>query len=131
MSNGIILDRGCGPQIAGRRITVFNLVPYFLDPDTTEAAICQTYELSPEQVAAARAYVLSHFDEVMAVHCRIEARNAAGNPPEAVERMKRTHEAFEMYRRNFDERKRAEALSQGREENAMLSGRYDRRQVEI
>ena len=110
MSNGYIHDRGCGPQIVGRRITVFNLVPYFRDPDTTEAMICQIYELSPDQVAAARAYVLNHFDEVMSVHRRIEARNAAGNPPEVVERMKRTHEAFEAYRHQFNERKCAEAL---------------------
>jgi hypothetical protein len=41
MSNGFIYDRGCGPQIAGTRITVFNLIPYFLEADTTEATICK------------------------------------------------------------------------------------------
>ena len=114
MSNGFIYDRGCGPQIAGTRITVFNLIPYFLEADTTEATICKIYNLSPGQVAAARAYVLNHFDDVMAVHRKIEARNAAGNPPEVVEQMRRTHVAFETYRRQFSERKRAEALAKGR-----------------
>ncbi len=77
MAIDIIHDRGRGPEIVGTRITVYNLLPYFLEPDTTEALICRIYGLSPEQVAAARAYVLNHFEGVTAMHQRIEARNPA------------------------------------------------------
>jgi uncharacterized protein (DUF433 family) len=108
MSIDIIHDRGRGPEIVGTRITVYNLLPYFLEPDTTEALICRIYGLSPEQVAAARAYVLNDFEAVMAVHQRIEARNAAGNPPEVVERLERMHARFESFRQRLAERQRAE-----------------------
>ena len=74
MSIDIIHDRGRGPEIVGTRITVYDLLPYFLEPDTTEAFICRIYDfLTPQQVAAARAYVLNHFEAVMAEHQRIEA----------------------------------------------------------
>src|SRR5215218_1730825 len=60
MSAKVIHDRGRGPEIAGTRITVYNLLQSFLDPKVTEEEICRVYELTPEQVAAARAYVLSN-----------------------------------------------------------------------
>src|SRR5437763_14485979 len=81
----LIHDRGRGPEIRGTRITVYNLLPYFLDPTATEAYICRIYDLAPEQVAAARAYVLNNPDTVLAVHLGIEARMAAGNPPQVIE----------------------------------------------
>ncbi len=105
MSTEIIHDRGRGPEIVGTRITVYDLLPYFLEPDTTEALICRIYDfLTPLRVAAARAYVLKHFDEVVAEHRRIEARNAAGNPPEVVERLERTHARFESLRQSYRQR---------------------------
>ena len=83
-----LLDRG---RIIGTRINVYNLFDYFLDP-TMKTYICKLYDLSPEQVAAARAYVLNNPDEVLAQHLRIEARIAAGNPPEVREAGKQTHD---------------------------------------
>ena len=53
MANNIIHDRGRGPEIVGTRITIYNLLPEFLDPSVTEASLCELYELTPEQVAAA------------------------------------------------------------------------------
>ena len=93
MATDLIHDRGRGPEIRGTRITVYNLLPHFLDPTATEAYICRLYELTPEQVAAARAYVLNNPD-VLAAHLRIEARMAAGNTPEVIEQAKKTHETF-------------------------------------
>ncbi len=98
MSNDLIHDRGRGPEIVGTRITVYNLLSHFLDPTATEAYICRVYELNPEQVAAARAYVLNNADTVLTRHLEIEARMAAGNPPEVVERARQTHAAFESFR---------------------------------
>ena len=111
MSVDIIHDRGRGPEIVGTRITVYDLLPYFLEPDTTEALICRIYDfLTPQQVAAARAYVLNHFEAVMAEHERIEARLAAGNPPELVERLERTHAAFESFRQRRAEQVRKQPV---------------------
>jgi hypothetical protein len=67
------------------------------------------YDLSPEQVAAARAYVLNNPDEVLAQHLRIEARIAEGNPPEVREAAKRTHELLMRFKAWLEERKLADA----------------------
>lgn len=72
MESYLIHDRGRGPELVGTRITVYNLLPHLLDPMATEAQVCGTYDLSPEPVAAARAYVLTHYDDVMREHSRIE-----------------------------------------------------------
>jgi uncharacterized protein (DUF433 family) len=97
MATELIHDRGRGPEIRGTRITVYNLLPHFLDPAATEASIGRLYELTAEQVAAARAYVLNNPD-VLAAHLRIEERMAAGNPPEVIEQAKKTHETFVRFK---------------------------------
>jgi uncharacterized protein (DUF433 family) len=104
MTSDFIHDRGRGPEIVGTRITVYNLLPDFLDPTATEAGICQLYELTPEQVAAARAYVLNNPDTVLAKHLEIEARMAVGNPPEVIERAKHTRSTFLRFREWLTER---------------------------
>lgn len=109
MANNLIHDRGRGPEIVGTRITVYNLLLHFLDAATTEAAICRLYELTPEQVAAARAYVLNNADSILARHLGIEARMAAGNPPEVIERAKQTHAAFLSFKDWLAKRQQAEA----------------------
>ncbi|HJT30587.1 MAG TPA: DUF433 domain-containing protein [Pirellulales bacterium] len=92
MSADLIHNRGRGPEIVGTRITVYNLLPYLLDGTVAETDIANLYGLTVDQVAAARAYVLNHADEVLARHREIEARLARGNPPELVEQLKNTHE---------------------------------------
>jgi uncharacterized protein (DUF433 family) len=94
MASALIHDRGRGPEILGTRITVYNLLPDFLEPAKTEAEICRIYELAPEQVAAARAYVLNNAETVLAKHLEIEARMTVGNPPLLIEKMKETHAIF-------------------------------------
>lgn len=94
MAGNLIHDRGRGPEIVGTRITVYNLLPHFLDPTATEAYISGLYDLTSEQVAAARAYVLNNPDTVLARHVEIEARIAAGNPQDVTERAKQTHASF-------------------------------------
>ena len=98
METDLIHDRGRGPEIVGTRITVYNLLPDFLDPATTEAHICRTYELAPDQVAAARAYVLNNVETVLTKHLEIEARLAVGNSPELIERMRETHDTLLRYK---------------------------------
>ena len=105
----VIRDRGRGPEIGGTRITVYNLLPHFLDPTATEEYICRMYGLTPEEVAAARAYVLNHADAVLAEHLRIEQRLGAGNPQHVVERAAQARETFASFRDWLAQRERAAA----------------------
>jgi uncharacterized protein (DUF433 family) len=118
MATELIDDRGRGPEIVGTRITVYNLLPHFLDPAATEEYLCRLYELTPDQVAAARAYVLNNADIVLARHLEIEARMAAGNPPEVIEHAERTHATFLRFRDWLAERRAAEP----REDTESTSG---------
>jgi uncharacterized protein (DUF433 family) len=111
MATDLIHDRGRGPELVGTRITVYNLLPDFLDPTMTESAICQMYELTPEQVAAARAYILSNPETVLAEHLKIEARIAAGNPPEVIEQAKQTRATFLRFKEWLTERDKVESTS--------------------
>jgi uncharacterized protein (DUF433 family) len=101
-----------GPEIIGTRINVYHLLPYFLDPTATEAQIAALYELTVEQVAAARAYVLNNPDTVLARHQEIEARLAAGNPPEILEQAKQTHESFLKFKQWLNDRQASETEGQ-------------------
>ena len=87
-------DRGTGPEIVGMRITVYHLLPDFLDGSKTEESICQFYNLTPLQVSSARAYIMNNWDEVWARHLEIEARIAIGNPPEVLETADRLRPLF-------------------------------------
>ena len=95
----LIQDRGRGPEIPGTRITVYNLLQSFLDPTVTEEEICRVYGLSSGQVAAARAYVLSNPETVLAEHLKIEERIAVGNPPEVRERAERARATFLSFKK--------------------------------
>jgi len=109
VATDLIHDRGRGPELVGTRITVYNLLPYFLDAESTEDDICRSYGLTPEQVAAARAWVLNH-PATLAKHFEIEAQIAVGNPPEVAEQAQRAHAAM----MNFKEwlARRDEAMAQ-------------------
>jgi uncharacterized protein (DUF433 family) len=109
MATDLIHDRGRGPEIKGTRITVYNLLQHFLDPTETEATICRVYELTADQVAAARAYALNNPETVLAKHLQIEARMTAGNPPEVVERAKETQATFLSFKKWLSEREGAAA----------------------
>jgi uncharacterized protein (DUF433 family) len=108
MSMDLIQDRGRGPEIVGTRITVYNLLPHFLDPTATEEIICRIYDLTPEQVASARAYVLNNPDTILAEHLNLEMKMAAGNSPEVEERAKRTHAAFVNFKKVLADRQQDE-----------------------
>jgi uncharacterized protein (DUF433 family) len=118
MGEEMIHNRGRGPEIVGTRITVYNLLPYFLDPTVTELYIAKLYDLSVEQVSAARAYVLNNPDTVLATHMQIEARIAAGNPPEVIEQAKRTHARFVQFKEWLEKRKKAEAAEDAEKKDA-------------
>ncbi len=121
MSSNVIHDRGRGPEIAGTRITVCNLLQSFLDPSVTEEEICRIYALTPEQVAAARAYVLSNPDTVLAEHLRIEEKMAAENPPEVRRQAEQAKSTFKSFKDWLAARDAADA---GEDEAPDRPGRF-------
>jgi uncharacterized protein (DUF433 family) len=118
MANGASHNEDRGHEIIGMRLTVYNLLPDFMDPEMTEAEICRFYELTPQQVAPARAYILNNPETVLTRHLEIEARNAAGNSPELKERMKRNHVVFEEFRRWLEKRRTEDPLKGRDDERA-------------
>jgi uncharacterized protein (DUF433 family) len=96
-----------GPEIVGTRLTVYHLLDSFLDPGVTESEVCRVYQLSPEQVAAARAFVLRNPETVLAQHLKIEERLKAGNPPQVRESAERAKATFKSYREWLAERQAA------------------------
>src|SRR5205814_421456 len=68
----------------------------------------------PEQVAAARSYILNNPDTILAEHLKIEARMAAGNPVEVIERARQTHEMFQSFRNRLANREQSgDEVTQG------------------
>ena len=104
-----IHDRGRGPELKGTRITVYDIIPYRLG-GCTPAEIADTLalpEITPAHIEALFRYMDEHHDEVMAVHHKIEERNARGNPPEIEEKLKQSRAKVEALREEFH-RRRAE-----------------------
>src|SRR5260370_6483756 len=76
-----IINRGRGPEIAGTRITVYDVLDYH-KTGWHRDMIADTLDLSSGQVEVAIRYIEEHRDEVMEAYQRILARHARGNPPE-------------------------------------------------
>jgi uncharacterized protein (DUF433 family) len=76
-----IIDRGRGPEIAGTRITVFDVLDY-LDARWEDRGIAAALGLLTDEVEAARLYIEQHADEVAAEYRKIKERISRGNPPE-------------------------------------------------
>ncbi len=88
-----IIERGRGPEIAGSRITVFDVLDYLQEGwDPTEIALF--FRLSTRQVDVAVRYIEEHKDEVMEEYQRILERSARGNPPELQAKLDAGHELF-------------------------------------
>lgn len=82
-----IIDRGRGPELERIRITVYDLIPY-LEAGDDPVHIAAVLPISVEEVLALQRYIQDHYDQVMAVHKRIEERIAKGNPPQIAERLR-------------------------------------------
>ncbi len=117
MEHPLIHDRGRGPELVGTRTTIYNLVPYFLKPEWTEAGIADANRVSIEQVAAMRAYFLAHYADVMTQHERIEERIRKGMEeqakPEFQSRFWWNRKRMESFREWLSEYRRVEAASDG------------------
>jgi uncharacterized protein (DUF433 family) len=126
METQLIHDRGRGPEIEGTRITIDNLLPHFLDPGATEASICRRYDLTPEQVAAARAYVLNQPDLVLGGYLDVEAKMDSRNPPEVLEKAEKARAALLSFKEWLTRREIAAAedrVAEGEAEGAQPNSR--------
>jgi uncharacterized protein (DUF433 family) len=99
MTSELVPNPDLGPEIVGKRLTVYHLLNSFFDPAVTEDEICRAYDLTAQQVAAARAYVFRNADTVLAQHLKIEERLAVGNPPEVREQASRAKERLQRFKR--------------------------------
>lgn len=74
-----IINRGRGPEIAGTRITVYDVLDY-RKHGWHRDRIAMQFRLSSRQIQAAFDYIDAHSEEVMAEYERILARQK--NPPD-------------------------------------------------
>jgi len=79
VAESVIIDRGRGPEIAGTRITVYDIVDY-LEGGWHPTAIAAFFRISSREVDAALRYIEEHKEEVRAEYQRIVAQAAKGNP---------------------------------------------------
>jgi uncharacterized protein (DUF433 family) len=106
-----IIERGRGPEIAGTRITVYDILDYTIE-NWHPNSIALLFNLSTEQVLAAIRYIEAHKDEVMADYQIILDRCARGNPPELQARIDANHAKF---MKMMEERWKAKGLRPYRE----------------
>ena len=111
-----IIDVGRGPQIAGTRITVYDIMDY-LRMDWHHTAIALWLRLSSAQVLAAVDYIDRHRDEVEATYRRILEREARGNPPEIQAKLDAIHAKYaplwEKLRKQAAEKENGDAWHPG------------------
>ena len=93
MTEAKIIDRGRGPEIAGTRITVYDILDYY-SQGWHRDLIADNFDLSSREVEAAIHYIEEHREEVMADYEKILARHARGNPPELQAKLDAGHERF-------------------------------------
>jgi len=81
MQTSKIHNRGRGPEIEGTRITVYDVMDYYLDgwPATRIAA---RLSLGTPDIEAAIEYIESHRTEVDREYGKMVERSERGNPPE-------------------------------------------------
>ena len=107
-----IIDRGRGPEIAGTRITVYDILDYYKEGWHRDA-IASTLRLSSRQVEAAIRYIEEHRDDVMAEYEEMLARDARGNPPELQAKLDAGHERFLAMVRERREAEKREGQNAG------------------
>jgi uncharacterized protein (DUF433 family) len=107
-----IINRGRGPEIAGTRITVYDILDYHQIGwhHTTIAAL---FRLSSEQVLTALKYIQEHETEVLANYQKILERNARGNPPEVQAILDEIHAKYKVL---WADRLRAAGLEENGDE---------------
>jgi uncharacterized protein (DUF433 family) len=107
-----IINKGRGPEIAGTRITVFDVLEYN-KKGWHRDEIAVLFDLSSQQVEAAIRYIEEHRDEVMATYERIIERINRGNPAEIQAKLDAGRERFLAVVKEYRETRTPEARDAG------------------
>lgn len=107
----VIIDRGGTPRLASSRINVYDVVHY-LEHGRSVNYIALVLRITLAETKALVQYIEEHKEEVMAVHRKIEERNARGNPPEVEAKLRNAHAKLLALRAEL-ERKRLQEESNG------------------
>jgi uncharacterized protein (DUF433 family) len=102
-----IINRGRGPEIAGSRITVYDVLAE-TQAGATPEDLARWYELDVEQIRLALRYIEEHKEEVLRDYAAIKARHARGNPPEVRKLLEGARERLLAKREELRRRKEAE-----------------------
>ena len=103
-----IVKTGRGPEIAGTRITVYDVIEYY-KAGRHRDMIATILSLSSQQVEAAIRYIEEHRDEVMASYEKNMERIRRGNPPELQAKLEAARERLQARLREIRERQQPEA----------------------
>src|SRR6516165_7367038 len=92
--NSAIVDRGRGPEIAGTRITVYDVMDYYRQ-NWHHTAIATWLRLSSDQVLAAIQYIEAHKDEIQVEYNKMLERETKGNSPDVQAKLDAIHAKYE------------------------------------
>jgi uncharacterized protein (DUF433 family) len=106
--NAKIIDRGRGPEIAGTRITVYDIWEY-ARAGHHHSFIAVVLGVSSPQVLSALEYIEQHKEEVLADYQNILDRIAKGHPPEVQAKVDAIHAKYA----NLWQDRRKKALENG------------------
>jgi uncharacterized protein (DUF433 family) len=105
-----IIDRGRGPEIAGTRITIYDVMDYWTAGWHCEQ-IAGLFRLPPDDIQAAIAYIEAHKAEVLTEYQRILARHSqAQPPPEIQEKLVHSHQKLQAKLAEIRARRRAKDM---------------------
>lgn len=90
-----IINRGRGPEIAGSRITVYDVLAETAAGATAEQ-LASEWGLEVEQIQAALDYLDRNRDAVLEGYRKIKERHARGNPPEVQATLDAIHAKYEV-----------------------------------
>ena len=122
--DGMIYDRGRGPEIKGTRITVYVIMDHYRDPEWPAERIAELYRITVPQARAALDYIDSHMEELKPEYDQMVARSKAGNPPEIRAKLAASRQKF-LAMLNPEQKRRLAELDQllGENGNGTGSGR--------
>ena len=92
-----IIDRGRGPEIAGSRITVYDVLAE-TQAGATPEELARWYQLDVAQIQLALEYIDENREQVLRDYEAIRARHARGNTPEIQARLEKTRARLQAAR---------------------------------
>jgi len=93
MMDNAIIDRGRGPEIAGSRITVYDVLAE-TQAGVSPEELAWWYQLDVAQIQLALRYIEEHREEVLSDYQAIKARHARGNAPAVQAKIDANHAKY-------------------------------------